>query len=464
MSKPIVAIVGRPNVGKSTLFNRLAGERLAITDEVPGTTRDRLYAEAEWGGVSFILVDTGGLEVQSSKPKAQKKLEDDLVAQVQAQAQMAIAEADVILFLVDVKDGLTTSDEEVAQVLHRSAKPVLLVVNKADNRALREAAVEFYALGLGELYPISALHGTGTGDLLDQVVGAFPVPSPPPPARGGWGGEELEAVKIAIVGRPNVGKSSLLNMILGQERAIVHEAPGTTRDAIDTPMEWEGQPVVLIDTAGIRKRGRIQRGVEKYSVLRALKAIDRADVVLLLLDAVDGVTAQDAHIAGYILEEAKSVVVVVNKWDLVEKACTEPSRSNAGTMQAFEQHVRTTLRFLDYVPVLFVSALTGQRVEQVLPTALRVQEERLIRIPTAELNRVVQEAVARHAPPSKAGKRLKFYYATQAAVDPPTFVFFVNDPRLVHFSYERYLENRLREHYGFLGTPLRLSFRKRGKG
>ena len=454
MSKPIVAIVGRPNVGKSTLFNRLAGERLAITDEVPGTTRDRLYAEAEWGGVSFILVDTGGLEVQSSKLKAQKKLEDDLAAQVQAQAQMAIAEADVILFLVDVKDGLTTSDEEVAQVLHRSAKPVLLVVNKADNRPLREAAVEFYALGLGEPYPISALHGTGTGDLLDQVVGAFPV---------GEEEEEVEAVKIAIVGRPNVGKSSLLNMILGQERAIVHEAPGTTRDAIDTPMEWEGQPLVLIDTAGIRKRGRIQRGVEKYSVLRALKAIDRADVVLLLLDAVDGVTAQDAHIAGYILEEAKSVVVVVNKWDLVEKACTEPSRSNAGTMRAFEQHVRTTLRFLDYVPVLFVSALTGQRVDQVLPTALRVQEERLVRIPTAELNRILQEAVARHAPPSKAGKRLKFYYVTQAAVDPPTFLFFVNDPRLMHFSYERYLENQLREHYGFLGTPLRLSFRKRGK-
>ncbi|MGA9350856.1 MAG: ribosome biogenesis GTPase Der [Anaerolineae bacterium] len=438
MSKPIVAIVGRPNVGKSTLFNRLAGKRLAITDEVPGTTRDRLYAEAEWGGLNFILVDTGGLELTS---------DDDLIAQVRAQAQIAIAEADVILFLVDVKDGLTTGDEEVAQVLHRSAKPVLLVANKADNRPLREAAVEFYALGLGELYPISALHGTGTGDLLDQVVGAFPVEEEE---------EELEAVKIAIVGRPNVGKSSLLNKILGQERAIVHEAPGTTRDAIDTPMEWEGQPVVLIDTAGIRRKGRIQRGVEKYSVLRALRAIDRADVALLLLDAVDGVTAQDAHIAGYILEEAKSVVVVVNKWDLVEK--------DAGTMQAYEQHVRTTLRFLDYVPVLFASALTGQRVDQVLPTALRVQEERLIRIPTSELNRILQEAVARHAPPSKAGKRLKFYYATQAAVDPPTFVFFVNDPRLVHFSYERYLENRLREHYGFLGTPLRLSFRKRGKG
>jgi len=438
MSKPIVAIVGRPNVGKSTLFNRLVGRRLAITHEVPGTTRDRLYAEAEWGGVNFILVDTGGLDLVSS---------DDLMAQVRAQAQIAIAEADVIIFLVDVKDGLTAGDEEVAQVLRRTAKPVLLAVNKAESQARREAAVEFYALGLGEPYPISALHGTGTGDLLDQVVSAFPVEEEE---------EELEAIKIAIVGRPNVGKSSLLNKILGQERSIVHETPGTTRDAIDTQMEWEGEPVVLIDTAGIRRKGRIQRGVEKYSVMRALRAIDRADVVLLLIDAVEGATAQDAHIAGYILEEAKSVVVVVNKWDLVEK--------DTYTMQIYLEHVYTVLRFLDYVPALFVSALTGQRVDQVLPTALRVQEERLIRIPTAELNRILQEAVARHAPPSKAGQRLKFYYVTQARVDPPTFVFFVNDPRLVHFSYERYLENRLREHYGFLGTPLRLSFRKRGKG
>ncbi len=437
MSKPIVAVVGRPNVGKSTLFNRLVGKRLAITHEVPGTTRDRLYAEAEWGGVSFILVDTGGLEVETSK----------LMAQVRAQAQIAIAEADVILFLVDVKDGLTAGDEEVAQVLRRTAKPVLLAVNKADNKALREAAVEFYALGLGELYPVSALHGTGTGDLLDQVVSAFPVEEEE---------EEPEAIKIAIVGRPNVGKSSLLNRILGQERSIVHDVPGTTRDAIDTQLDWEGEPVVLIDTAGIRRKGRIQRGVEKYSVLRALRAIDRADVVLLLIDAVEGATAQDAHIAGYILEEAKSVVVVINKWDLVEK--------DTYTMQIYLEHVYTVLRFLDYVPVLFASALTGQRVDQVLPTALRVQGARLIRIATAELNRILQEATARHSPPSKAGKRLKFYYVTQAAVDPPTFVFFVNDPHLVHFSYERYLENRLREHYGFLGTPLRLSFRKRGKG
>ena len=441
MSKPIVAIVGRPNVGKSTLFNRLVGERLAITHEVPGTTRDRLYAEAEWGGVSFILADTAGLELRTPN------LDGDLMAQVRDQAQIAIAEADVILFLVDVKDGLTAGDEEVAQVLRRTAKPVLLAVNKAESQARRDEAVEFYALGLGELYPISALHGTGTGDLLDQVVSAFPVEEEE---------EELEAIKIAIVGRPNVGKSSLLNKILGQERSIVHDVPGTTRDAIDTQLEWEGEPLVLIDTAGIRRKGRIQRGVEKYSALRALRAIDRADVVLLLIDAVEGATAQDAHIAGYILEEAKSVVVVVNKWDLVEK--------DTYTMQIYTQHLFTVLRFLDYVPMLFISALTGQRVDQVLPTALHVQEARLIRIPTAELNRILQDSVARHSPPSKAGKRLKFYYATQAAVDPPTFVFFVNDPRLVHFSYERYLENRLREHYGFLGTPLRLSFRKRGKG
>jgi len=469
MSKPIVAIVGRPNVGKSTLFNRVVGQRLAITHEVPGTTRDRLYAEAEWGGVNFILVDTAGLELRTPN------LDDDLMAQVRAQAQIAIAEADVILFLVDVKDGLTVGDEEVAQVLRRTAKPVLLAVNKAESQARREAAVEFYALGLGELYPISALHGTGTGDLLDQVVGAFPIEEEE---------EELEAIKIAIIGRPNVGKSSLLNRILGQERSIVHDVPGTTRDAIDTQIEWAGEPhvrplcpwdkvpraghcpgrdstgrstgLVLIDTAGIRRKGRIERGVEKYSVLRALKAIDRADVVLLLIDAVEGATAQDAHIAGYILEEAKSVVVVVNKWDLVEK--------DTYTMQIYIEHIYTVLSFLDYVPALFISALTGQRVDQVLPTALRVQEARLIRIPTAELNRILQEAVARHSPPSKAGKRLKFYYATQPTVDPPTFVFFVNDPRLVHFSYERYLENRLREHYGFLGTPLRLSFRKRGKG
>lgn len=433
MTRPLVAIVGRPNVGKSTLFNRLVGERLAIVEDVPGTTRDRLYADAEWGGVSFTLVDTGGLV-----PEAR----DDLVAQVRTQAEIAVDEADVIVFLTDVLEGVMPGDEEIAQLLRRSEKPVFLVVNKADNERRRLEALEFYGLGMGEPWPISALHGAGTGDLLDEIVAAFPVEEE---------GEEVEVVSIAIVGRPNVGKSSLLNKLLGQERAIVHEEPGTTRDAIDTFMEWGGEPLVLIDTAGIRRRGRVERGIERYSVLRALRAIQRADVVLLLIDATEGVTAQDAHIAGYILEEGKSVVVIVNKWDLVPKG--------PRTTEEYRQRVRAGLRFLDYVPVLFTSAKTGQRVGQVLPMALRVQEARLVRIPTGELNRLLQGAVARHAPPSKAGKRLKFYYATQAAVDPPTFIFFVNDRRLVHFSYQRYLENQIRERYRFEGTPLRIGFR-----
>jgi len=452
MTKPIVAIVGRPNVGKSTLFNRLVGQPLAIVEDIPGTTRDRLYADAEWNGIPFTLVDTGGLEIGVASPSDQHTegkppplsvASPQYVAQIRAQAKVAIAEADAIIFMVDVIDGLVAGDEDVAEVLRRSQKPLFLVVNKADNQARREAAVEFYALGLGDPYPVSALHGTGTGDLLDDVVASFPVQE----------AEEIEAIKVAIVGRPNVGKSSLLNKLLGQERAIVSEIPGTTRDAIDTYLEWEGMPIVLIDTAGIRRRGHIERGIEQYSVLRALRAIQRADVVLLLIEAPKMVTAQDAHIAGYILEEARSVVVVANKWDLVEK--------DTYTMIEYTKRIRADLKFLDYVPVLFISALTGQRVNKVLPTALQVQRERLVRIPTSELNRIVMEAVAHHAPPSKGGKRLKFYYATQADVDPPTFVFFVNDTRLVHFSYKRYIENQLRKRYAFEGTPLRLSFRKR---
>jgi GTP-binding protein len=452
MTKPIVAIVGRPNVGKSTLFNRLVGQPLAIVEDIPGTTRDRLYADAEWNGIPFTLVDTGGLEIGVASPSDQHTegkppplsvASPQYVAQIRAQAKVAIAEADAIIFMVDVIDGLVAGDEDVADVLRRSQKPLFLVVNKADNQARREAAVEFYALGLGDPYPVSALHGTGTGDLLDDVVASFPVQE----------AEEIEAIKVAIVGRPNVGKSSLLNKLLGQERAIVSEIPGTTRDAIDTYLEWEGMPIVLIDTAGIRRRGHIERGIEQYSVLRALRAIQRADVVLLLIEAPKMVTAQDAHIAGYILEEARSVVVVANKWDLVEK--------DTYTMIEYTKRIRADLKFLDYVPVLFISALTGQRVNKVLPIALQVQRERLVRIPTSELNRIVMEAVAHHAPPSKGGKRLKFYYATQAGVDPPTFVFFVNDTRLVHFSYKRYIENQLRKRYAFEGTPLRLSFRKR---
>ena len=454
MAKPIVALVGRPNVGKSALFNRLVGARLSIVDETPGTTRDRLYADAEWAGVTFTVVDTGGIEfgaedgwlVPDSEVSPLSVASPQYIRQIRAQAQVAIDEADVIVFLVDVQDGLTAADEEVAQILRRTHKPVIVAANKADNARLRQHALEFYALGLGEVYPISALHGTGTGDLLDQVVASFPREEE---------AEEIEAVKIAIVGRPNVGKSSLLNKLLGEERAIVSPIPGTTRDAIDTFLEWEGTPVMLIDTAGIRRRGRIERGIEKYSVIRALRAINRADVVLLLIDATEGVTAQDAHIAGYILEESKSVVVVVNKWDAIEK--------DTYTMQEYTLHVREALKFMDYVPVLFISALTGKRVDRVIPTALEVHEARQHRIPTGELNRLIQDAVARHAPPSKRGKRLKIYFVSQPEVAPPTFVFHVNDPDLVHFSYERYLENRIREHYPFVGTPLRLIFRERGR-
>jgi len=451
---PIVALVGRPNVGKSTLFNRLIGQRQAIIEDLPGTTRDRLYGEADWAGRTFTVVDTGGLEITTQrmagggvKPLAIASA--DYIEHIRNQAEMAIAEADVIVFLVDVAEGLTSADHNIADLLRRSQKPVLVAANKADNPRLRQEVLEFYALGLGDPHPISALHGTGVGDLLDRVVDALPIQEAKEEP-------EVEAVKIAIVGRPNVGKSSLLNKLLGQERAIVSPIPGTTRDAIDTYLEWEGHPVMLIDTAGIRRRGQIAPGIEKYSVLRALRAIERADVVLLLIDAVEGVTAQDAHIASYILEEYKSVIVVVNKWDAIEK--------DTYTMPQYTQWVRHELRFLDYVPVMFISALTGQRVKNVIPTALRVYQERQVRIPTAELNRLVQETVARHAPPSKAGKRLKFLYATQADVAPPTFVFFVSDPRLVHFSYQRYLENQIRAAYPFEGTPLKLVFKRRGEG
>lgn len=436
MVKPLVAIVGRQNVGKSTLFNRIVGERLAIVEDLPGTTRDRIYADAEWQGHVFTLVDTGGLVLGS---------EDDLLARVRLQAQQAIADADVLIFVTDVLDGVTPADQEIVEILHRTQKPVFLAVNKADTTQRRIEAADFYSLGLGEVYAISALHGSGVADLLDAVVALFtPVPEEE---------EAAQAIKIAIVGRTNVGKSSLLNALLGEERAIVSEIPGTTRDAIDTSLQWRGRSIVLIDTAGIRKRGSVAPGVEKYSVLRTLKAIDRADVVLLLIDASEGVTAQDTHIAGYILEASKSVVVVVNKWDLVPKDST--------TMDSYREHVCSQLKFIPYAPVLFVSALKRQRIDQVLETATRVHAQRYQRIPTGQLNDLLQECIARHSPPSKGGKRLKFYYVTQPVVDPPTLVFFVNDSRLVHFSYQRYLENRIRERWGFEGTPLRLRFEGR---
>jgi len=459
MSKSIVTLVGRPNVGKSTLFNRIVGRRLAVVHDQPGTTRDRLHASAEWNGIAFTVVDTGGIEVlpetvvSGRRPGPQRLLSQDsapYVAQMRAQAELAIQEADAIIFITDASDGLTAGDEEVAGILRRARCPVFVAANKADNPGLRQAALEFYALGLGTVYPISALHGIGVADLLDAVTQALPRPEQKAEEE-----PAADTVRISIVGRPNVGKSSLLNRLLGEERAIVSPIPGTTRDVVDTYLEWDGTPITLIDTAGIRRRGKIGRGVEHYSILRALRAIQRSDVALLVIDGIEGVTAQDAHIAGFILDEWASVVVLVNKWDAVEK--------DAHTMPQYTRWVREALRFLDYVPVLFISALTGQRVHNVLPTALAVHDARFQRVPTGELNRLVQHALAQHAPPSKRGKRLKIYYASQPGVAPPTFVFHVNDPELLHFGYERYLENRLREAYGFPGTPLRLIFRRRGR-
>jgi GTP-binding protein len=395
------------------------------------------------------VVDTGGIEAPGESALAQASA--DYLPLMRAQAEQAIQEAEAVLFVVDAESGPTPADHEVAQILRRlepvgPRPPVLLVANKADNQNRRQEAVQFHELGMGEPLPVSALHGSGVGDLLDQLVRALGASAAAEP-------EDEQVVKIAIVGRPNVGKSTLLNRLLGEERVIVSPLPGTTRDAVDTALDYLGHPLTLIDTAGIRRRGRILPGVEKYSVLRALKAIDRCDVALLLLDAPEGITAQDAHIAGMILERLRSAVLLVNKWD----AILEPKRSQAD----FAASVRQALNFLDYVPVLFISALTGLGVEQVLPTALQVQEERLRRIPTGELNRIVTAAQERHAPPSKAGKRLKILYCSQVRTDPPTFLFHVNDPRLVHFSYSRFLENRIRDEYGFVGTPIRLTFRRR---
>lgn len=454
MRKPLVAIVGRPNVGKSTLFNRLAGERLAVVDDTPGTTRDRLLVEVEWNGVVFDVVDTGGIEAEKAPVGAPPLAVNSarFIPEIRAQTRIAIDEADVIVFMTEVTSGVTAADREVADMLRRRQNvegrrrrpPVLLAVNKADNPQRRAEVYEFYELGLGDPNVLSALQGTGTGDLLDEIVAVLP-PAP----------QEVEddSVKIAIVGRPNVGKSSLLNRILGEERAIVSPVPGTTRDAVDTHLTYDGQEITLIDTAGIRRRGRIDPGVEKYSVLRALRAIGRADVALLVVDALEPFAAQDAHIGGQVIEQFRSLVLVINKWDAIEK--------DTYTIDSYRQQVERELKFLDYVPILFVSAKTGQRVNQLMPTALRVREERYQRIRTSALNRLVRDALGRHAPPSRAGKRLKILYASQVSTAPPTFLFHVNDRTLMHFSYERYLENQIREKYGFLGTPLRMKFRNR---
>lgn len=455
MRMPIVALVGRPNVGKSTLFNRLVGERKSIVEDEPGTTRDRLYAPAEWTNRPFLLVDTGGLDIGRTDKSPQKgdqlealsQTSRDFVREIRQQAELAIEEADVVVLLTDAKDGLTEADRDVADILRRSGRPVILAVNKADNESRRQAALEFYELSLGDPYPISALHGTGTGDLLDAIIEQIPSAAEEP---------ESDAIRIGIVGRPNVGKSSILNALLQTERVIVSPIAGTTRDAIDTELTWQGQQIILIDTAGIRRRGRVESGVEKYSVLRAVNAIQRCDVVLLIVDATDGVTAQDAHVTNFILEAYKSVVVIVNKWDAVED-------KDSATMNRFTDEVRQKLKFLDYVPLLFVSAKTKQRVSKILPLAMSVAEQRTLRIPTSELNRILRDAMVAHPAPSRKGKPLKFLYATQAEVAPPTIIVFVNDKELVHFSYERFLENRIREIHPFLGTPIRLFFRSRGE-
>ena len=452
--KAVVALVGRPNVGKSTLFNRLVGARTAIVEDLPGTTRDRLYGEAEWSGLSFTVIDTGGLEAQktaeyrAARPGIAPLARDSAryVTEVTNQARIAVDEADVIVFVVDGKDGLTAADEDLAEYLQQTTKPVLLAVNKAESEERQLNAAEFWSLGLGEPFAISAFHGIGVGDLLDVIATAV-VDSPVSDE------EDSEGVAIALVGRPNVGKSSLLNTLIGHDRAIVSQIAGTTRDPIDTKMVYNRQEITLIDTAGIRRRGRVEPGIEKYSVLRSMRSIDRADVALLLLDGVEGVTAQDAHIAGYVLEAHKSVIVLVNKWDVVEK--------NTQTMVEYTREVRADLQFLDYVPVLFISALTKQRVQKVLPTALEVAAERRYRIPTAELNGVIQDAYHRSPPATKQLRPFRIYYATQASVEPPTFVLFVNDPELAHFSYLRYLENQLRRHYPFVGTPIRIRLRPR---
>lgn len=437
MSKPVLAIVGRPNVGKSTIFNRIVGERVSIVEDMPGVTRDRIYSSGEWLNKEFNLIDTGGIEIS----------DEPLLSQMRQQAELAIAEADVILFIVNGREGITSADEEVSKILFRSKKPVVLGVNKVDNPEMQEQLYEFYSLGMGDPIGISGAHGLGLGDLLDEVIKHFP-------------DDEDEAydedtIRVSLIGRPNVGKSSLVNAMLGEERVIVSNIAGTTRDAIDTPFKKDDQEYVLIDTAGMRKRGKVYETTEKYSVLRALKAIERSDVVLVVLNAEEGIIEQDKKIAGYAHEAGRAVIIVVNKWDAIAK--------DDKTLQQFHQKIKDHFLFLDYAPIIFVSAKTKQRLNTVLPMVTEVANNHTLRVPTNVLNDLIMDAVAMNPAPTDKGKRLKINYTTQVAIKPPTFVVFVNEPELMHFSYERFLENRIRDTFEFKGTPIRIYARKKNE-
>ncbi|MBA4534077.1 ribosome biogenesis GTPase Der [Brevibacillus halotolerans] len=436
MGLPVVAIVGRPNVGKSTIFNRLIGERVAIVEDKPGVTRDRLYAKGEWLNREFHVIDTGGIEFAET---------DQILTQMRYQAELAIDEADVIILIVDVRSGVTDADLNVARMLNRTGKPIVLAVNKVDNFEMRNDIYEFYQLGVGEPFPISGSHGLGLGDMLDEVFHHLP----PVDAEE----KRDDVIRVSIIGRPNVGKSSLTNAILGEERVIVSEIAGTTRDAIDTPFERDGQEYVLVDTAGMRKKGKVYEGTEKYSVMRALKAIEDSDVVLVVINGEEGIIEQDKKIAGYAHEAGRGVIIVVNKWDALEK--------DDKTMQRFTELIREEFKYLSYAPILYVSAKTKQRVHTILPKVNAVADSHSMRVNTSVLNDLITDATIMAPPPTDRGKRLKINYTTQVAVKPPTFIVFVNDPELMHFSYERYLENKIRGAFEFEGTPIRILTRKK---
>ena len=435
MANPVVAIVGRPNVGKSTVFNRIAGERISIVEDTPGVTRDRIYAKGEWLGQPFNLIDTGGIDMG----------DEPFLAQITEQAQIAIDEADVIVFVTSVKEGVTDADEKVAKILYRTDKPVILAVNKVDNPELRSEIYDFYSLGFGDPMPLSGTHGIGTGDLLDKVCQAFPKDGAK---------EQDDSIKFSFIGRPNVGKSSLVNAILGENRVIVSNVEGTTRDAIDTKFVAEdGTEFTMIDTAGIRKKGKVYENTEKYSVLRAMRAIDRSDVVCVVLNAEEGIREQDKHVAGYAHEAGRGIIIVVNKWDTLKK--------DNHTMKEFEKTIRQEFQYLSYAPIVFVSAKTHQRLEQLPKLIERVNHNHERRISSAVLNDVIMDAIAHNPTPTDNGRRLRVYYATQVATKPPTFVVFVNDPELMHFSYERFLENQIRAAFDFEGTPIHVIERRR---